>query len=86
MTLIPENRAHAAIQRGPLVYCVEGRDTDHPLETLSIGDDRQITASWEPGLLGGVVVLRTPDFQAVPYYAWGNRGIGPMKVWLHDIR
>ncbi|GAB3837386.1 glycoside hydrolase family 127 protein [Kribbella italica] len=31
----------------------------------------------EPAPLGAVVPMR-----AVPYYQWGNRELGPMKVWL----
>jgi len=83
---VEENLDHAAIQRGPIVYCVEGRDSDRPLDTICLGEESRITAHREPELLGGVVVLRAPGYQAVPYYAWGNRGIGPMRVWLNDAR
>jgi DUF1680 family protein len=30
----------------------------------------------------GKVESKTHDFQAVPYYAWANRGAGEMTVWL----
>jgi len=80
------NRGKAAIQRGPLVYCVEERDSGAPVDSLrlvgvdSSGSD--LETRWEPGLLGGVVTVRGPGFTAVPYYAWANRGTGPMRVWL----
>jgi uncharacterized protein len=49
-----------------------------------------------PDLLGGVTVIRLPGWSvrpdgrdrapvtitAVPYFAWANRGVGPMRVWL----
>lgn len=59
-----ENLGSVAIQRGPLVYCLEG--VDHP--DLSIFDlclpldaldpARGFTVKMEPDLLGGVVVLK----------------------------
>lgn len=47
-----------ALQRGPVVYCVEGADADVPLHQLSIPRDAKLTASFEPELLGGVSVVR----------------------------
>ena len=76
------NRGKAAIQRGPLVYCVEGRDADVPLESLGLGSEAALEPRWKPGLLGAVMTIRGPRFTAIPYYAWSNRGIGPMRVWL----
>jgi DUF1680 family protein len=34
----------------------------------------------------GQVEGRTIEFQAVPYYAWANRGAGQMSVWLARTR
>ncbi len=31
------------------------------------------------------VTLRAARLRAVPYFAWGNRGVGDMLVWLHAI-
>ena len=36
----------------------------------------------EKGLLGGVNTLQNDKLKAIPYFAWSNRGIGKMKVWL----
>jgi DUF1680 family protein len=79
-----DNRGKAALQRGPLVYCVEERDADRPLTTLSLGAETGFTARREPALLRGVVTLRGEGVTAVPYYAWANRGPGAMKVWLQN--
>ena len=38
-----------------------------------------------PELTGGVTALRCADFMAVPYYAWGHRGVGEMNVWFERI-
>jgi DUF1680 family protein len=31
-------------------------------------------------------IVEPTDIVAVPYFAWANRGIGPMRVWLPDGR
>jgi DUF1680 family protein len=79
---VPDNRGRAAIQRGPLVYCVEGQDASVPLEELRIGDEGTLRAETEGSLLGGIVSIKGANFRAVPYYAWANRGVGTMRVWL----
>jgi DUF1680 family protein len=41
-------------------------------------------------LLGGVTVLEIRDganaTTAIPYFAWNNRGLAPMAVWLRRTR
>jgi hypothetical protein len=78
------NVGHVALQRGPIVFCVEENDTSRALESLRIGPADVIVPRWEPELLGGVVALEGPEFVAVPYAAWGNRGRGAMAVWLRE--
>jgi uncharacterized protein len=77
-----DNRGKAALQRGPIVYCVEGRDADRPLESIRLGDESGLTVESAPALPGGLTVIRGPGFTAIPYFAWANRGPGPMRVWL----
>jgi DUF1680 family protein len=50
-------RGRVAIERGPLVYCIEGVDHDGRVEDLWLPDDTVLTPRWEPDLLGGVTVL-----------------------------
>jgi uncharacterized protein len=83
---VSENRGKAALQRGPIVYCVEGVDSEVPVNQLSLGPESALSTAWQPDLLGGIVAVRGSGFTAVPYYAWANRGIGPMEVWLHHNR
>jgi len=73
-----------ALQRGPIVYCVERRDSRVPLDSILLGEEASLVPTSQPELLGGVVALRAPEFTAIPYYAWANRGPGPMKVWLSN--
>ncbi len=79
-----ENRGKAAIQRGPLVYCVEERDAKIPVDQIVLARDAVLHSRMEPDLLGGVVTVQGPGFTAVPYFAWANRGPGPMRVWLRN--
>ncbi|HEY0735915.1 MAG TPA: beta-L-arabinofuranosidase domain-containing protein [Herpetosiphonaceae bacterium] len=56
----PEVRADvgsAALRRGPLVYCLEQTDLSTPLHQLLLPADAELTARFDDGLLGGVVVL-----------------------------
>ncbi len=77
-------RGCVAIERGPLVYCVEQADLpDMAVDDIELRAVR--AAQWRPDLLGGVQVveLEVPQpVAAVPYFAWANRGAGPMRVWL----
>jgi hypothetical protein len=71
--LVPENQGRVAIRRGPLLYCAEavdhaGADVRH----LAIAPDEAITALHEPGLLGGVTVLKTRGALTAPESAWGD--------------
>ncbi len=81
---VSDDAGKAAIMRGPIVYCVEGRDAERSLDSISLSSEPSLTARFEPGLLGGVVAIRGTGFTAIPYYAWANRGAGPMRVWLRD--
>ena len=106
---VEETRNQVAVVRGPIVYCLESVDLPDgvPLHEVRIPRDIELTPSYEPDLLAGVVVLdgqahrvvegdwqgtlyrelTTENGEAVPirlipYYAWLNRGIAEMSVWL----
>jgi uncharacterized protein len=81
---VSENAGRVALERGPIVYCLEAADNGPDVGDLTLPDDAPITAEHRPDLLGGVTVLRStaPNFTAIPYYAWSHRGPGAMVVWL----
>ena len=29
--------------------------------------------------------MKPEEITAIPYYAWGNRGLNQMRVWMHEI-
>jgi len=71
-----------ALERGPVLYCVEGVDNaTAPLQVVA-PKVKEIAAVARPELLGGVTVLESAGFRAIPYYAWNNRGNAAMAVWL----
>lgn len=90
-TNVISNENLVALENGPIVYCAEGIDNNN-LDSLVIKDDAVLNIERKSDLLGGVNVITgyipTKDdrgalrFNAIPYYAWANRGISTMKVWL----
>ncbi|MFH1718804.1 MAG: glycoside hydrolase family 127 protein, partial [Planctomycetota bacterium] len=46
-----------ALQRGPLVFCLEWPDNDGEVLNLVIDDDAELTAEFRPDLLNGVTVI-----------------------------
>ena len=88
---VAENTGKIALERGPLVYCVEGIDHDGKALDLVLPDDHELYAESDPDFLQGLVaikgkVLQNGDLKellAIPYYAWSHRGVGEMTVWLN---
>jgi uncharacterized protein len=76
-----------AIQRGPLVYCLEAVDNNSPVKNIVLPHNPRFAAEYRPDLLGGVTVItgNAKDgrkITAVPYYAWDHRAPGEMIVWI----
>ena len=82
------------MMRGPLVYCLEAVDNPGAdLSGLVLPRESDLSAEHRVELLGGVTVLqgkaladgqRPITLTAVPYYAWQNRGVHEMIVWILD--
>lgn len=82
---VEEDRGKVALEYGPLVYAVE--EADNPdIDKLVAAPDASYTVDTRDNLLGGIKVITAEGdnrrLVAIPYYAWSNRGIGKMKVWL----
>lgn len=80
-----ENIGKVTLERGPLVYAVEEIDNPETIDGIQISPTDEFSILPETDLLGGVYTLNNEQLKAIPYYAWSNRGIGKMKVWL-DVR
>jgi DUF1680 family protein len=50
-------QGRVALQRGPLVYCVEGADNDGQAWNLILPDQAPVSTAYQPELLGGLTVL-----------------------------
>jgi DUF1680 family protein len=72
-------RGCVAIERGPLVYCLE--QADHPgggLDGIVIDATRPLVAEHRPGLLGGVTTVAASGYRrAVPASGWWPYPSGP---------
>lgn len=107
--LVEETNNQAALERGPLVYCIE--ESDAKMETL---DDLlwDLNAEYKPvafEVAGRAVTALEGDLycmdrtgysrdslyqtleykgmtkthvRLIPYFAWDNRGVGEMKIWM----
>ena len=78
-------QGRVAFERGPVVYCVEENGRNTPPDEWIAPATQDVAASARPDLLGGITILNfdhTPAVGAIPYYAWDNRGLSPMAVWL----
>jgi DUF1680 family protein len=78
------NFGRIALERGPLVYCVEGMDHGSTPAGLMLHDEALLRTEWRPDFLGGITVIQgdDPPILAIPYYAWSHRGEGEMAVWI----
>jgi DUF1680 family protein len=109
---IDATRGCLAIQRGPIIYCLEDKDQEiiGRLLDVEIDKDQPLMTRWDDNLLDGVMVVEASGqfidseswqghlyqpatsqilaipcpthLVAIPYYAWGNREIGGMRVWI----
>ncbi|MCB0651068.1 MAG: glycoside hydrolase family 127 protein [Saprospiraceae bacterium] len=83
---VEEDRGKVALEYGPLVYAVEEIDNQQHFDAILVADSDQFEVKKEETLLGGVIVIENEKLKAIPYYAWSNRGIGKMKVWLPYVK
>ena len=105
-------RGSVAVQRGPLVYCLEAADNPGlNLLDVHLDETAPLRSSWRDDLLaGGIMTVqaagyveddgewqgslyrplgsgshasrRSVSLTAIPYYAWANRLVGAMRVWI----
>jgi DUF1680 family protein len=88
-------RGCVALERGPLVYCIEGADLAPAteLEAIEVGPGLEPRPVPRPDVAPELVGLSLPaaqrgrpsepiEIDAIPYFAWANRAVGPMRVWI----
>jgi hypothetical protein len=77
-----------AIQRGPLIYGLEGLDNDGK-SLVTLPADPGFTVEQRPDFLGGVSVIHgltvaKRPFVAIPFYSLANRGKSSQDVWQNQ--
>jgi len=90
---IVDDRGKVALQRGPVVFCLEGPDNDGEVLNLMIPDDASLEAKFRPDLLNGVMVItgkgrltkRTPEGDIAPAAQKPFTAI-PYYAWAHRGR
>ncbi len=84
---VKDDAGKTALERGPVVYCVEEIGNPDPF-SLKLSANTRLVASFDRNLLQGVELISAEEastgekFTAIPYYAWNNRGAAKMNVWL----
>lgn len=84
---VKENLGKVAIQRGPVIYCIEEVD-NKDIDNIEISWRMKFEAEYKKNFLNGCVEIVGKDdcerIVAIPYYAWDNRNPGKMKVWISE--
>lgn len=83
---VKDDEGMRAVQRGPIVYCIEGVDNTDTYDQARISPATTFSTAFNPSLLCGVqTVTATTGEQVlnmIPYYSWDNREPCPMRVWI----
>jgi len=90
---VKSDRGRVALQRGPIVFCLEWPDNDGKVSNLVIPDDAKLKTEYRPDLLNGVMVItgkaqvvkRTTDGDIVPAREKQFTAI-PYYAWAHRGR
>ncbi|MEZ4711706.1 MAG: glycoside hydrolase family 127 protein [Caldilineaceae bacterium] len=83
------NAGKVALERGPLVYCLEGIDNGGRVLDAALADAAELAVVEAPALLNGIVTIQAKpphrNLIFIPYYAWAHRGLGEMTVWVAQV-
>ncbi len=88
---VPDNLNKMALEYGPIVYCMEETDNKNIISTLTLDQITSYKTERRTDLLKDVNVITGNPKNGepvvfIPYYAWSNRGVGKMKVWIRFRR
>lgn len=95
---VVDNHGRVAVERGPIVYCMEEADLGAPVSRFRLeevkgeaGDSDQAllaSGSVETGAGSGPwptydpSAVKRTEARLIPYFSWANRTPGSMAVWL----
>jgi uncharacterized protein len=75
-------RGCVAVERGPLVYCLESTDQEVDLADVRADPSAGLADQGVARDLVRAVVVAAPGLTFIPYHTWGNRGLATMRVWV----
>ena len=95
---VKADQGRLAIERGPIVYCLEGNDqADSSVFNKYLPSNTEFKAAYDKDMLNGIVKLscvarevnlegkeKDVNCTAVPYSTWCNRGADEMIVWVPE--
>ncbi|OBZ12212.1 glycoside hydrolase family 127 protein [Bacillus sp. FJAT-26390] len=70
--LVKQNAGKVALQRGPLVYCVEEADNGPLLGQLLLPQDAKLEAAFAENLIGGIQVIKAEGLK-LQFEQWGSQ-------------
>lgn len=87
---VAANKGKFALERGPLVYCVEQVDNPMGVLSLAVSSNEDFQYQYDKSLFSGLGTIKgtgthgthVVELTAIPYYAWAHRKMGEMAVWL----
>jgi hypothetical protein len=92
---VKEDNGKMAVERGPIVYCMEWPDCEGcQVHGLWMDPESELKSWFDKDFFGGVTVINgeaqnlslpfseSKSIKLIPYYLWANRGAGEMSVWL----
>lgn len=82
--LVAMNQCQTALQRGPIVYCIEEVDNGSNLAAIRLSNHGEIISRFEPDLLNGVVTLIAEGYRVEPIGELYS--VEPMKLIPQKIK
>ncbi|PLS01128.1 glycoside hydrolase family 127 protein [Neobacillus cucumis] len=81
--LVSMNQGQSALQRGPIVYCIEEVDNGANLAGLRLPKESEITSQFKEDVLNGVVILTADGYRVAPsneLYSSEQMELVPQKI------
>ena len=83
---VKENFGKRAIQRGPLVYCMEEIDNPVYFDQIQLSPSTTFQTAFVSDILNGIKTIKTngraQSATFIPYYEWDNLKAVKMRVWI----
>ena len=86
------NKGKIAFEYGPIVYCAEEVDNSKGILNLSLDKEYSSQFIFDKNLFDGIGKIKLTkedkskldEVKLIPYFAWANREVGEMAVWLNS--